>query len=253
MILQPDESLRQGLQGFQAGASAYDLFFVIPLFMLLAYMIALLFRSRLLFRFTVLKDEWTARILLFLILATLLNHGVGAFYLLFRTKTMILISTGMLTISLCISYLIGRLYPTYFQNLQIATEKTMQRYARTLLSGADLELVQSRLNQAMEISCIYRDEELTLSSLADELELSPHQLSEYLNNNLGKSFSKFVNEFRTKEACTLLLQKPYRSILDIGFEVGFRSKTSFHRVFMQNTGLTPSEFRLRGTDSGANL
>ncbi|MCB1305376.1 MAG: AraC family transcriptional regulator, partial [Leptospiraceae bacterium] len=77
--------------------------------------------------------------------------------------------------------------------------------------------------------------------------------SEYLNNNLGKSFSKFVNEFRTKEACTLLLQKPYRSILDIGFEVGFRSKTSYHRVFMQNTGLTPSEFRLRGPDSGSNL
>ncbi|NNK88327.1 MAG: AraC family transcriptional regulator [Flavobacteriaceae bacterium] len=77
-----------------------------------------------------------------------------------------------------------------------------------------------------------------------QLKVSPHTLSQLLNNHLHKSFSEYINEFRLNEAKKRLLDPAYEeyTILAIAFESGFKSKSSFQRLFKKYTGYTPSSF-----------
>lgn len=235
--------LQNGFQKFVSTRSLFDLIFYVPLIVLAGYILGLLKGAQMLFKIAVLREEWTARVLLYIVLATIANHSVGAFYLIGKNPVFLLVSADMMTLSLCISYLIGRKYPAYFQNLQKVARETIRKYSRSLLQGMDMETLRENLRLAMETEKLYRDEDLSLATLAEELALSSHQLSELINQEMGKNFSAFVNEYRIREACELLKKETDRSILDIGYEVGFRSKTSFHRAFIKQVGLPPSEFR----------
>ena len=59
-----------------------------------------------------------------------------------------------------------------------------------------------------------------------------------------------MNGYRIEEAKKLLLDPKNKNftILSVGFEAGFNSKTTFNTVFKKFTGLTPTEFRDRQAD-----
>ncbi|PJZ70523.1 AraC family transcriptional regulator [Leptospira perolatii] len=215
----------------------------VPLGLLLIYVSAILKKSRDLFRWEVLREEKTARILLFLVFATMLNVGLGILFLATKEGIYLLSNSAMVGMSLCLAYLIGHRRPEFFQTLQYLAQATRQKYQRSLLQGIDRSALKENLIQLMISEKLYRDEELSLADLADELALTTHQISELINQELGMNFSAFVNDFRIQEACKLLKEDPARSVLDIAFEVGFGTKSSFHRAFQKNTGKTPTEFR----------
>ncbi len=77
----------------------------------------------------------------------------------------------------------------------------------------------------------------------EELDISQHQLSEILNNSLGKSFTDYINIARIEESRQLLIHKRDASILEIAFESGFNSKSSFYNAFKKFTGKTPGEYK----------
>ena len=99
----------------------------------------------------------------------------------------------------------------------------------------------------MEEDKIYRQFELKLDEVAAMLLITPHQLSEFINEHLGMNFSSYVNNYRVDEARQILLAEPDQSALSVGMEVGFGSKPSFNTIFKQKTGMTPSEYRKKGT------
>ena len=90
---------------------------------------------------------------------------------------------------------------------------------------------------------LYKNPDIKLGDIARELKVSPHVLSQYLNDNLGKSFSFFINEHRIIEAKKLLGSKKQYTIESIGYESGFNSKSTFFTTFKKITGLTPSLYR----------
>ena len=86
---------------------------------------------------------------------------------------------------------------------------------------------------------------LTITELANEVGMKNQDLSILINQHMGKHFFDFINEYRVKMAVGIL-QNPARKsshILEILYEVGFNSKSSFHRAFKKHTGKTPKEFR----------
>ena len=95
----------------------------------------------------------------------------------------------------------------------------------------------------MEREKIYRESDLNLKSLADRLAITPHQLSQFLNERLGSDFRSFINSYRVSEAKVLLSEHPDLNILSICYDVGFGSKSAFNSVFKKETGQTPREFR----------
>ena len=116
---------------------------------------------------------------------------------------------------------------------------------RAGLAPDRMDELTARIIVLMEVEKLYQETELTLQDLADKLQSPTHQVSQAINEGMKKNFYDLVNSYRVAEAKRLLLEPGNRNytILSVGFEAGFNSKTTFNTVFKKFTGLTPTEFR----------
>lgn len=91
----------------------------------------------------------------------------------------------------------------------------------------------------------FLDANLSLESVAEKLNINKSYLSRLINSDLEKSFNDYINELRIEEAKTYLEQTEFENytLLAIGLEAGFNSKTAFNSAFKKFTGVTPSEYR----------
>lgn len=102
-----------------------------------------------------------------------------------------------------------------------------------------------RIKMLMDIDKLYQEAELTLHQLGTILQVPAYLVSQALNEGMNKNFYDLVNGYRVEEAKRLLLdtKSVNYTVLSVGFEAGFNSKTTFNTVFKKFTGLTPSEYR----------
>lgn len=89
----------------------------------------------------------------------------------------------------------------------------------------------------------FLDPGITLEKMAKELKVSKHILSQYLNEQLAKSFSTFINELRVEKAKENLITETQYTIEGIAYECGFKSKSTFFTAFKKKEGVTPAQFR----------
>ncbi|MGE6397183.1 helix-turn-helix domain-containing protein [Chryseobacterium scophthalmum] len=91
----------------------------------------------------------------------------------------------------------------------------------------------------------YLDSSLTIQDLAEQVKIPVKDLSALINLYMNKHFFDFINEYRIEKAKEILkdpLQKEL-TILEILYQVGFNSKSSFSTSFKKYTGKTPTDFR----------
>lgn len=96
-----------------------------------------------------------------------------------------------------------------------------------------------------EVLCYIEEhftENITLSSVADAISYDYHYISRIFNENFNINFKTLINQYRSEKAAQLLLNSK-DSVSDIAFICGFQSLRSFNRVFLEYSGLTPTEFR----------
>jgi AraC-like DNA-binding protein len=110
------------------------------------------------------------------------------------------------------------------------------------------ELEQARsifagINKHLEQSFAYRQAKYSLRQLAGEMGLTDQMISWSINQGGEQSFSDYINSLRLEEVkCSLRDKSRQNSILDIAFEAGFSSKSTFNAVFKQFVGVTPSQY-----------
>ena len=120
-----------------------------------------------------------------------------------------------------------------------------KKYTKSGLSDDKAKEYLARLQSLMEKEKPYLNNNLTLHQLAEELSISPHNLSEIINKFLNKNFFDYVNYFRIEEV-KQKLQDPNKQILtllSIAYDAGFNSKSGFNAIFKRSMKLTPSEYR----------
>lgn len=122
--------------------------------------------------------------------------------------------------------------------------KTIQ-YKNSSLTEKDKNYYMKLILDYMEKNKPFLDFDINQSELASQLSMSKHHLSEVLNICFDQNFYQFINLYRVNEAQKIMKNHDYKDykILAIAYEAGFKSKTSFNRVFKNHTKLTPSEFR----------
>lgn len=123
------------------------------------------------------------------------------------------------------------------------SEAAQETYSISTLKNVDCALSLQRLDQLMQDKQLYQENNLDLHTLAVELDLSSHQLSELMNTQLGKSFSRYIREQRIEAAKTRLSADKEQSVLTIGLSVGFSSQSNFYAAFREIVGTTPGKFR----------
>lgn len=117
------------------------------------------------------------------------------------------------------------------------------KYRRSGLSAEQAGHYFARLCELMESGQVYTEADLRLSHLAQQLSVTPNQLSQIINQQAGKSFYDFVNEYRINHAIQLLKEQPHKTVLEVAIAAGFGNKVTFNRVFKQHTRTTPSGFK----------
>lgn len=91
---------------------------------------------------------------------------------------------------------------------------------------------------------VYRDSELSLLRLAKRLEVHPNRLSCAINRGFDCSFTRLINRARLEDFLNRVEDGDLErfTMLSIALEAGFRSKSTFNRVFKEHYGVSPSEY-----------
>ncbi|MCP4133246.1 MAG: AraC family transcriptional regulator [bacterium] len=164
-------------------------------------------------------------------------------------KPFLLFQNYVTSFSFLMLYLLYHRYPYLFQYATLSAGKPAPKKtsSRSYLTNIDIDTLANKLILLMEKENFYCDEDLTLSRLSQVLDVTPHQLSEFLNEHYNKNFNNYINEYRVAEAKKLLIKDPQRNTLSIAYAVGFNSYTAFYTAFKKSIGSSPADFRKGGT------
>lgn len=93
---------------------------------------------------------------------------------------------------------------------------------------------------------LYRNPDLSRDIVADKLNMSPGYLSQLISASINSNFTTLINDYRIEDIKWMLLNPDFNkySLVTIGLEAGFKSKSTFYSEFKKKTGYTPNQFKL---------
>lgn len=155
-----------------------------------------------------------------------------------------------------ISILINLIFITllFFKALQysqflvnIIKEGKIQKYERSKLSSEEKEDILNKILHYFESVKPYLNPGLNIQEVAGAVGVSIKHISQVINESLNKNFKELVNSYRVIEAEKKLMDESEsnKTILEILYDSGFNSKTTFNTTFKKHKGITPTEFRHR--------
>ena len=130
---------------------------------------------------------------------------------------------------------------------EMESDPAMQDYIRQHTGEGESETDAQSLK--IRAACSFIDEhltekDLTLSRLAQEVDLSPSYLSSLFARTTGMTLKQYITEARMKKAAALL-KNPELKQYEVAAQVGYDDAKYFARVFRETMGMTPSEYRAR--------
>ena len=104
---------------------------------------------------------------------------------------------------------------------------------------------KDKIANAMTEQKLYHNNKLRLRDLAETINVPEYIVSQIINIGFKKNFFDFVNSYRVQEAQKLLAKtnKADLNIIEVAYEVGFNSKSTFNSAFKRLVGRTPTEYR----------
>ena len=119
-----------------------------------------------------------------------------------------------------------------FYTQAMATLDREKRYARPVLQAIDHIL--ANLNRPLRVH-----------EIAESIGLSDSYLSTLFHRETGYTMSAYMMRRRVDTARNMLLHSDY-SYAQIAVSLGFSSQSHFIRVFREQTGMTPAQYRRKG-------
>ena len=143
-----------------------------------------------------------------------------------------------------IGYL-GMRQPEIFAGVVQEGELPRKKYEKSTLTPGKAKEYLDELLEKMSLDKPFLRGDLSLAGLAKELAITPHELSQIINEYMNRNFFEFVNHYRVEEAKKMIGDpgSEHLKIAAIGFAVGFNSTSAFNAAFKKHTGFTPSQFK----------
>lgn len=151
----------------------------------------------------------------------------------------------ILAVAVLLLILVWILQKSDFLNSRVAltNEEIKIKYKNSTLSAEDIIHHAQHISQLISEKQLFLDKNISLSTLSEELHLTPRTISEVINRHFSCSFNDLINGLRVDYSKTLLLKNISLMKIDfIGQDAGFSSRASFYSNFKKITGLSPSDF-----------
>lgn len=127
----------------------------------------------------------------------------------------------------------------------LAGESAKQKYQNSTLADDDKTILLGRITSLFDTDEIFA-EDFNMNKLATLINSNYKNVSQVINEMIGKNFNALLNEYRIKEACRRINDISNfgnYTIEAIGSSVGYGSRSTFVTQFKMMTGMTPSEFQ----------
>lgn len=130
----------------------------------------------------------------------------------------------------------------YKRKKDFVISEKKEKYVNIQIDENEAQQLKQKITSILNEEKLYKNANLTLPIFAKKLNIRPQLLSQFLNNNLSKSFSQFINEYRIEEAKHLLKSHPNLKIEIIAEKCGFNSNSTFYTAFKKVTNTTPAKY-----------
>ena len=117
------------------------------------------------------------------------------------------------------------------------------KYANKKIDNIEVENITKRLSVLFEEKELHKNPNLKLPELAKSIGVKTYYLSQYFNDNINKSFTTYINEYRIASAVEMIQTNNLLTLEAIGNECGFKSNSSFYSAFKKIKGLTPAQYK----------
>ncbi len=133
---------------------------------------------------------------------------------------------------------------TELPDMQSETAEHRKKYTKSGLRDDAADDLHAALIALMVEDELYQKSDLSIHDLASRLGVHPNHLSQVINQREQKNFHDFVNFYRIQAFKRQIKARKNQqfTLLSIAYDCGFSSKSSFNRVFKNQTGQTPSQF-----------
>ncbi len=135
--------------------------------------------------------------------------------------------------------------PELFKGISSRLEAVRFPSVTQKISTNQAVAILAKLELHMQSQKSFLNPTLNIDTLAEEVGIAAQDISLALNHHLGRHFFDFINGYRIKAACEMLVSSDYseKTVLDISLDSGFNSKSSFNTAFKKQMQITPSEYR----------
>ncbi|TGK95754.1 helix-turn-helix domain-containing protein [Leptospira brenneri] len=121
-------------------------------------------------------------------------------------------------------------------------DKSKTRF-RSVTLKLDKTEFRNKLESLLISEKIFLNPDCNEELIASKMGLSYHQLSELINSEYNFNFPSLLNQYRIKEAMTILNERPELNVAEVGKLSGFGSRSAFYLEFKKQSGVNPNQYR----------
>jgi len=185
---------------------------------------------------------WLDKLLNALIVVLLISIVNGIFQY-SSLKTYFEISLIIVLILVCL-FIVRLILNALDEPFIVPKSEGVKRNSGIPLDSNESEEILTKIQEALKEKRLFMESDLTLGHLSEAIGSTSRKVSQVINDRMGHSFFDLINTHRIAEAKRIFKERkdPKLTVLEVMYEVGFNSKSSFNTQFKKKTGLTPSEF-----------
>ena len=141
-------------------------------------------------------------------------------------------------------YVIHIRFAIFFEIQKLVIElKNEEKYKNYELKSDEMNEIINLIQAYFKTKKGHLDSEFNLDKLSSDLNISKVKITQALNVELKTNFYQYINSLRVEEAKRLIDKKQDANFVTIGYESGFKNKSTFYKYFKQITGATPSDYK----------
>lgn len=172
---------------------------------------------------------------------------------LFVLSCVILIATSLLVIFYRSRAI--KIKALYLKNLEILTtykesrsfvKRQVEEKNNTYKINNQFEELFEQINQLLIDEEGYKDPDLNLNSLAQQVKSNSKYISQAIQQKTNKNFNTYINHLRIMEAQKLIqdsFENMNLNLNDVMYACGFKSRSTFYTAFQKETGMSPKQYK----------
>jgi AraC-like DNA-binding protein len=131
----------------------------------------------------------------------------------------------------------------YLLGTSFLSQTKREKYSKSKIPPELQQRNAVLIEKIMKENKSFLDKNFSLGKLAELTGISSNHLSQTINEVLRSNFFELTNQYRIEEAKSILQRDSLIKIEEIGYQVGYKSKSAFYNAFKKQTGVSPASFR----------